>query len=49
VSQEPGRIQLSQAAYADKLLDRLSMSDCNPTATPMEARLKLRKKGNGRQ
>lgn len=46
VSQEPGRIQLSQAAYTDKLLDRLSIGDCNPTATPMEALLKLSKKGN---
>ncbi|KAK1645758.1 hypothetical protein QYE76_063563 [Lolium multiflorum] len=45
VTQRPGCIRLGQAAYAEKLLDRMGMSDCNATAAPMELRLKLSKNG----
>jgi hypothetical protein len=47
VTQRPGCIRLGQAAYAEKLLDRMGMSDCNSTAAPMELRLKLSKNGTG--
>ncbi|KAM3194681.1 hypothetical protein ACQJBY_070996 [Aegilops geniculata] len=43
VSQERDRIVLGQAAYAKRLLERAGMEDCNPSNTPMEARLKLSK------
>jgi hypothetical protein len=41
VSQGPGGINLSQGAYANKLLERSGLQDCNPAATPMEQRLKM--------
>jgi hypothetical protein len=41
VSQGPGGINLCQAAYAEKLLERNGLLGCNPTATPMEPRLKM--------
>jgi hypothetical protein len=47
VIQKPGLIQLRQAAYADKLLEKMGMSSCNPIAVPMEPRLKLSKEGKG--
>jgi hypothetical protein len=47
VTQKPGLITLGQAAYAEKLLERMGMSGCNPTAVPMEPRLKLSKQGAG--
>jgi len=37
-------ITLSQYAYAKKILESAGMQNCNPTATPMKARLKLSKK-----
>ncbi|WVZ75291.1 hypothetical protein U9M48_023361 [Paspalum notatum var. saurae] len=36
-------IELSQAAYARKVLEKAGMGACNPCATPMETRLKLSK------
>ena len=36
-------IELPQAAYAKKILDKAGMGACNPCATPMEPRLKLSK------
>jgi hypothetical protein len=47
VVQQPGCIKICQAAYADKLLDRMGMSGYNSAAVPMESRLKLSKKGDG--
>uniref|UniRef100_R7W628 Retrovirus-related Pol polyprotein from transposon TNT 1-94 n=1 Tax=Aegilops tauschii TaxID=37682 RepID=R7W628_AEGTA len=43
VSQERDRIVLGQAAYAKRLLESAGMEDCNPSNTPMEARIKLSK------
>lgn len=43
VSQTNAGITLSQAGYARKLLEKMGMKDCNPTSTPMEAKLKLSK------
>ncbi|KAH7858787.1 hypothetical protein Vadar_028059 [Vaccinium darrowii] len=36
-------IGIKQAAYAEKLLERSGMANCNPCHVPMEARLKLSK------
>jgi hypothetical protein len=47
VVKQPGCIKICQAAYADKLLDRMGMSGYNSAAVPMESRLKLSKKGDG--
>ena len=35
---------MSQSSYALKILESAGMLNCNPCATPMEARLKLSKK-----
>ena len=43
VRQGKEHISLGQRAYAEKLLERGSMADCKPCATPMEERLKLSK------
>jgi hypothetical protein len=43
VKQERGRITLSQAAYATKLLEKAGMNSCNSALVPMETRLKLSK------
>jgi hypothetical protein len=43
VHQDENGITLRQAAYADKLLERSGLQDCNPTLAPMEPRLKLSK------
>jgi hypothetical protein len=43
VQQRDDGITISQAAYAEKLLSKVSMSDCNSAAVPMEPRLKLSK------
>lgn len=43
VKQLSGRITLSQAAYASKLLEKANMADCNSVQAPMENRLKLSK------
>jgi hypothetical protein len=39
-------LELSQSAYASKLLEELGMGSCNPCAVPMELKLKLSKEGN---
>lgn len=44
VKQGDEGITLSQSAYAVKILETAGMLNCNPCATPMEARLKLSKK-----
>ena len=44
VKQGDDGITLSQSAYAVKILENAGMLNCNPTATPMEARLKLSKR-----
>ena len=36
-------LMLSQSAYASKLLERSGMTECKPSVTPMEERLKLMK------
>jgi hypothetical protein len=41
VWQEEGRIMLSQTKYALDVLKKFNMSDCKPSNTPCEARLKL--------
>jgi hypothetical protein len=46
VRQEPHGIELSQCAYALKLLERTGLKNCNPCGTPMEAKLKLSKSSN---
>ena len=46
VVQRPGLIHLGQAAYADKLLEKMGMSGCNAMSVPMEPRLKLSKTGS---
>ena len=33
-------VTLCQLAYAEKLVERISMADCQPCATPMEEQLK---------
>jgi hypothetical protein len=41
VHQDKGKITLSQSAYATRILERTCLSRCNPSATPMDPRLKL--------
>ena len=41
VRQHNGGIDLGQAAYAAKILDKADMTGCNPCHTPMEPRFKL--------
>ncbi|XP_023521618.1 uncharacterized protein LOC111785458, partial [Cucurbita pepo subsp. pepo] len=43
VPQNSTGISICQSAYAKKLLDTTGLVDSNPTRTPMEARLQLRK------
>jgi hypothetical protein len=43
VHQNSGGIELCQASYAAKILDRASMTGCNPCHVPMEPRFKLSK------
>jgi hypothetical protein len=45
VHQTEHGITISQGAYAEKILLRASLEDCNPYRTPIEARLHLRKEG----
>ena len=45
VPQNSTGISICQSAYAKKLLDTTGLVDSNPTRTPMEARLQLRKAG----
>jgi hypothetical protein len=41
-NQEKGVMQLHQRGHINKLPHTFNMSDCNPTSTPMENRLKLK-------
>jgi hypothetical protein len=43
VSQDSSGISLCQKVYATRLLERTGMTDCNPSRSPMETRLKLTK------
>jgi hypothetical protein len=43
VKQSGEGITLCQSGYAARILDKMGMSACNPTLTPMEPRLKLSK------
>jgi hypothetical protein len=45
VHQTKQGITISQGAYAEKILLKAGLEDCNPFRTPMEARLHLSKKG----
>lgn len=47
VVQRSDGVFLSQSAYAAKILEKTGMEGCNSTQVPMEAKLKLRKDGNG--
>jgi hypothetical protein len=46
VRQSVKGIELSQSAYASKLLEKSGMGRCNPCAVPMELKLKLSKEGS---
>ena len=48
VHQYKSQIALSQKPYAAHILESFKMVDCNPTNTPMEAQMKLKKEGGGR-
>ena len=41
-----GELKLSQDATANKILEKIGMSECNPAKTPMEKGLPLSRKGN---
>jgi hypothetical protein len=41
VHQDKGKITLSQSAYATRIVERVGLSRCNPSATPTDPRLKL--------
>lgn len=43
VHQTEHGVALCQSGYASKILDKLGMSDCNPTQAPIEEKLKLSK------
>ena len=43
VRQGPSGIDISQGAYAPKLLEKAGMGGCNPVHAPMEPRFKLSK------
>jgi transposase InsO family protein len=43
VHQDKGKITLSQSAYATRIVERAGLSGCNPSATPMDPRVKLSK------
>jgi hypothetical protein len=38
-------IEVHKGAYAEKILEKARLTDCNPSRTPMEARLHLSKEG----
>ena len=48
VHQGKSQKSLSQRPHAAHILESFQMVECNPTNTPMEAQLKLRKEGGGR-
>ena len=41
VSRDSTHLHLSQTQYADEVLERFNMTDCNPSATPMEPNTRL--------
>jgi hypothetical protein len=41
VRQKENEITICQKAYAARIVDHCKMTDCNPTDTPMEQRIKL--------
>jgi hypothetical protein len=41
VCQNSAGISLCENAYAQRLLEKMGLADCNPSHTPMEARLQL--------
>jgi hypothetical protein len=43
VKQMQSGVELCQSSYDIKLLEKAGIKNCNPCATPMEARLKLSK------
>jgi hypothetical protein len=43
VHQTKGVITIIQGAYAEKIVEKVELLECNPCATPMEPRLKLSK------
>jgi hypothetical protein len=47
VRQDSFEIQLCQRAYAQRLLEKMGLEDCNPSVTPMETRLHLIKASAG--
>ena len=46
VTQRARGITLHQTAYATKILEKAGLAGCNPSATPMETKLKLLKEGS---
>ena len=46
VTQGAHGITLRQSAYANKILEKAGLAGCNPSATPMETKLKLLKEGS---
>jgi hypothetical protein len=42
VTQGPDGITLRQSAYATRILEKAGLAGCNPSATPMEMKLKLK-------
>jgi hypothetical protein len=46
VTQGAWGITLRQTTYATKILEKAGLAGCNPSATPMEAKLKLLKEGS---
>ena len=49
VKQEDGEITICQRAYAEKILVRAGMGECNACHTPMEVRLKLIKQDGAKE
>ncbi|XP_023769039.1 uncharacterized mitochondrial protein AtMg00810-like [Lactuca sativa] len=47
VSQKKWGISLRQTTYAKKILEQFGLLDCNPTTSPMEPKLKVKKDEDG--
>ena len=48
VTQESGKILLSQMSYALRILEQSGISECNPAHTPLESRCKFEKESHPR-
>ena len=48
VTQESGKILLSQRSYALRILEQSGMSECNPSHTPLGSRCKFEKESHSR-